>query len=279
MRFGVKLSLRNRAKAADPKPPKDEQPSQLFARLTQRGKPSEVVEFKPTPTESYPIRIQLLSMGEQEACKVAALQKCREKGIPVDGDLSSNELYQDAVALEVLRMSVRETELTDTGFYRPAFASADQIRANLTPDEVVQLFNLYTLTQARFGMSDQAIMVKENFEAWVRAIAEGADYFPLARLPLPILVEVISGMAKELVNIWDSPALNLLNTSESIPQKLDTENSLSIEAASDGSQITKAQAFKMVQKELQTKPIEQPPADPISKDEALEQAKKLKNKR
>jgi hypothetical protein len=261
--------------------PLNEKPDELFLRLLNREQASEVVDVRLTG-DVYRIRFRVLTYREQEACRTSARERLiTDKKLKSEDFTSTsgavNEIYQDAVATEVLfRALCREkmVELPDgSKKFSPLFQDLDQMISKLTPDEIVALFGTYTLVQEKHGPNDYAVWVKDNFDVWIKAVAEGAEYFPLAQLPLPILVETLVALAKNFTKhflLSDSDS-----TGESSPVISEQKNSSSIEGASNLSsglkQITKQEA-------LRQSLAEKANVDEFSIAEAIELAKKITNK-
>jgi hypothetical protein len=261
--------------------PSNEKPDELFLRLLNREQASEVVDVRLTG-DVYRIRFRVLTYREQEACRTSARERLiTDKKLKSEDFTSTsgavNEIYQDAVATEVLfRALCREkmVELPDgSKRFSPLFQDLDQMISKLTPDEIVALFNVYTLVQEKHGPNDYAVWVKDNFDVWIKAVAEGAEYFPLGQLPSPILVETLVALAKNFTKHF------LLSNSEdfgeSSPVNLVQKNSSSTEAASSLSsgskQITKQEA-------LRQSLAEKANVDEFSIADAIDLAKRITNK-
>jgi hypothetical protein len=231
-----------------------EKPDETFLRLLNRVQPSEVVEIR-LGGDVFRMRFRVLTYREQEACRTSARERLitGKKLKPEDFTSTSgavSEIYQDAVATEVLfRAICRETmvEMPDgTKKFSPLFQDIDQMIGTLSPDEIVILFNSYTLVQEKLGPNDYAIFVKDNFDTWIKAVAEGAEYYPLVQLPLPILVETLVALAKNFTTHFQFSDSD--SSGESSPATSEPVNSSSTEDAltssNDSKQISKTEALK-----------------------------------
>lgn len=261
--------------------PINEKPDELFLRLLNREQASEVVDIR-LSGDVFRIRFRVLTYREQEACRMSARERLIIGKKLKSEDFTStsgavNEIYQDAVATEVLFRALCRENMVDlpdgSKRFSPLFQDLDQMISVLTPDEIVLLFNTYTLVQEKHGPNDYALWVKDNFDVWVKAVAEGAEYFPLAQLPSPILVETLVALAKNFTKHFlfsDSD-----NTSESSHVKSVPENLSSTEVASSLSsglkQITKHEA-------LRQSLAEKANVEDFSITEAIELARKINNK-
>ena len=195
------MSLRNKLKSNNGGPPTVDQISRkgLFAELSKREMPSEVVDFRTQDGNIYKLRICVLRYEDHESCRVMAYNDLKEKYKEAE---IPNSVLQDSVALFILFKAIKEVEPTElpdgTKIYHHAFETVDQIRKVLTGDEVFQLFNLYELTQDKLNPNESTIWINDNFDKWINALAEGSVDF-LAALPLPFIANTMIEMARVLI--------------------------------------------------------------------------------
>jgi hypothetical protein len=188
-------------------PPEDMEPSELFLRLQQRPRPSDVVDY-PDPAMGK-LRIQVLTMSEQDTARLKAYEMIAKKLKPEDrGQAVIQEgVYADAVAREALCLAcvsvkpIREDAEIPT--YSRIFPDADSIARLLPSREVGALFHCYEMIQQRIGPVEREIMTKEEETAWILKLGRGAAAYPLVRLRWLQLVDLTTSMAERLCGLSD----------------------------------------------------------------------------
>lgn len=199
-------------------PPTDIPPSELWLELTAAPRPTELTDWPGKPGKK--IRIQVLRLEEHEACRLVAAQRLRDKKFN-PGELPG-EVYADAVAVEVLWRALVRPDPIDrpdgTSVYWPIAPNADALRAVLSADELVALFNKYLTTQHRLGPTERSVATAEEIDAWVHRLAEAEDEFPLASFTWPQLAELCFLLAQRVQSLserTESPSPSSPATSES----------------------------------------------------------------
>jgi len=207
-------------------PPNDVEPSELWRRLNETPKPSEVIDFPRKDANGKPlsrVRIQVLSMMEHDEARIKAHQWLKDKHISPEefGGPTIREVYGDAVARELLAMAcvaeepVKGTE--DNPRYARLFRSGKDMEA-LTADELTVLFTAYEMAQRKFGPFEGNLNSEQEISDWVKRLAEGASSFPLAQLSWHRLVELTTSLARRaycLSACLDSQCSNLPDTMKS----------------------------------------------------------------
>lgn len=182
-------------------PPTDITASELWLRLRERPRPSEVVTF---PNIGR-VRVRVLTMEEQDAARLAAHRVLKDTQRLTKDDLLTQILAEhagDAVAKELIaRACVGEKAINadyeQTGkppVYPVIFPDGASLNV-LTAAELSMLFGAFLLVQEKFGPTERTVRTPEERDAWVRRLAEGAGSYPLAQMPLPALAELTMSLA------------------------------------------------------------------------------------
>lgn len=188
-------------------PPEDLSPDELWARMQEVPRPSEVVDFpRKDPATGRPlskIRIQVLTETEHTRARIEGRKRIMEKyGVQSNqlDDSVMREVVSDACAREALKLaclSVKPISAPDAKTPRYAYMFPNDERLDaLTADELVALFNTYTLVQQRFGPFSQNLLSEEELNAWIRVLTEGARANFLAHKSLLQLAELATLLAR-----------------------------------------------------------------------------------
>jgi hypothetical protein len=193
----------------EPGPPKKVDASELFLKLMEAPRPSEVVDFPRLDRDGKPlfqIRIQVLRMDEHDQARIIAQQKLKARRI-ANEDLNSaaiKEVLGDAVAKELIAMAcltVDPMEGSDPPVYGRVFRDGEDV-GKLSADEVLVLFNAYQLVQHKYGPFERTITGPEDIDAWIKRLAEGGDAFPLSSLALPALADLTWSLAVRTYSLY-----------------------------------------------------------------------------
>ncbi len=210
-------------------PPKDIAPSELFLKLLECPRPTEVINYPrkdPATGEAIgKIRIQVLTQEEHDRARIAAHRTMKAQGFDKD-DLAGatmQEVLGDSVARELLAMAclmADGVELEDDKqTYGRVFRDAGDLK-KLGSDEIAVLFNAYMLVQAKYGPFESSVSSAADVDAWVTRLMEGGSSFLLLQLPLPALVELTWLLAQRVsgqLGSKESPTLSSDASSESSP--------------------------------------------------------------
>jgi hypothetical protein len=209
-------------------PPKDVPANELFLKLKERPRPSEVVDFPALDEPNKPgkIRIQVLSKEQQDRARIVAHDKLKKNAgkygvLKLDlTDMASPaiaEVLSDIAACEALQMACRSV-LPAPGYtegdpgcqYLYVFPDGDSVGSTLSADEVAYLFSAYQMVQHKYG-PHEAICSEQDVNDWVRRLTEGAASYPFLRLSSPQWAELLTMLAKRLYSLsgilepkWDS---------------------------------------------------------------------------
>jgi hypothetical protein len=173
-------------------PPKDVKPSELFRKLCEIPRPSEVVDFpRKDPETGEPVgkvRVQVLTMVQHDDARMKAYHWLKDQKKVNKEDLESTllqEVYGDRVAREVLAMCcLTENPIAGTveagkPKYGRLFRNAGDLDT-LSADELTVLFTTYEMVQNKYGPNAANIESDEELNAWIEVLSEGAATFPLA---------------------------------------------------------------------------------------------------
>lgn len=186
-------------------PPTDVEPSELWRKLSETPRPSDVVDFPRKDGKGDPIgkiRIQVLTQEQHDEARERGQKHLVEtKKIPLEQiktDLM-REVLGDAVAREVLALAcLTENPIpgTDPPRYGRVFPDGPSIGQKLSADEVGVLFTQYTMVQNRFGPYEGNVHNEDELNAWIKRLAEGASAYPLAALDLQALLGLCLSLAR-----------------------------------------------------------------------------------
>jgi len=198
------------------KPHTDIPASDLWQKLSETPRPTEVVDFPRADSRGNPIgkvRIQVLRMEEHDRARLTAQKKLRDNARALgferleSADMDSpgvREVLGDMTARELLAMAclsdVSMSEDASSPFYPRIFPSAEGLSKVLSADETAVLFSLFTIVTNKFGPFENNIEGDED--AWIRRLAEGGDAFPLVSLPWPQLVRLTSLLAGRISTLY-----------------------------------------------------------------------------
>lgn len=199
------------------KPPSDIPPSELWLKLSETPRPSEVVDFPRKDRNGKAIgkvRIQVLPSEEHDGARIRAQNRLKERARQLGfGNLSNDDLNAPGVREVLGDMTAREvlaiacvTEESYSGddatpFYPRMFPDPEAIGRTLSADELSVLFNLFVLTQNKYGPFEGNIDDEEQ-EAWIKRLEEGGAAYPLASVPWPQLVALTSSLAVKVSSLY-----------------------------------------------------------------------------
>ena len=150
------------------------------------------------------VRVRVLNQRDIDEARLRAHVWLKEKRRMKAEDMHTlgvREVLADATAREVLcRAIVMENPIEgteETGYPRYAriFTQAEQLE-DLTPDELVCLFNAYQLTQEKYGPYEGNLVDETEVSAWIERLAKGAALSPLALASSPQLARLSTSLAE-----------------------------------------------------------------------------------
>jgi hypothetical protein len=186
---------------ASPKKPEEQDASELWLALTALPRPHRVVPFpRNLPGTDIPVgevAIWPLTQEEHHLANAAAddhvkklLKDPQKKD---EANVGYDNLFANELAVQQLQRACRDPKNLE----RAAFPSPKDLRMRLTTDEVGVLYNHYLTTQCEVGPI-VAYMSEEEFEAWVRRLAEGGSSFFYSTLSWDLRNQLLHTMASRL---------------------------------------------------------------------------------
>lgn len=112
-------------------------------------------------------------------------------------NLGYNHSFANELAVQHLWRACRDPNNTE----KPAFPSPKAMSLKLTGDEIGVLYNSFLVVQSELGPIT-ATMSDEEYEAWVRRIAESGSADPFVSLSLDLQMTLVRSMACQLFDYW-----------------------------------------------------------------------------
>jgi hypothetical protein len=166
-------------------PPTDIPASELWAKLSGRKRPYELVDFPQKDANGKPIcqvAMRVLTQGEIIIAKAEATRFARkaikEKFDAVEHVAGYDQVFEDACATELIYLACRDAKNPENV---SAFPNAVAVRAQLSSDEMAILVKSYSMVQLRLGPI-QAYLSNEEYDAWIERLKVGGTELPLAYL-------------------------------------------------------------------------------------------------
>lgn len=214
--------------------PKEEVASHIWHLLTQVPRPSRKVPLpRKLPGTSEPIGevpIWPLTHGELIESNAAAEQRMRtlfkDENKKDEVNLGYQHSFANELAVQHLWRACRDPD----DLNKPAFPSPKAMSIQFTGDEIGVLYNHYLTVQSEVGPIT-AYMSDEEYEAWVRRIAEAGNSDPFDSLSWDLQRTLVVSMASQLASYWtdtssvgslldaDTPSFSPGRESESEPSE------------------------------------------------------------
>ncbi len=181
-------------------PPKDIEPSALFLKLTQ-SRPHKLVDLPRKGPDGEPIgQVAMWILTQEELIAVAAESERKTRkllGSDIPGKEQAktgyDDVYQNTAACELLFKACRDADDPT----KPAFRTPSEIQKAFSNDEIGVLQFAYLTVQSELGPIESQLS-DDEFEAWVRVLAEGASALPFAALSWGALTALALRMASQL---------------------------------------------------------------------------------
>lgn len=170
-------------------PPSDIGASELFLRLQELPRPTELVDFPANNADGTPVgqvAIRVLTQEENFICSAAAESFTRttlkaEAGGSIPGKDEAQQgyidIYRNAVGIELVLKFCRDAKDPN----KPVFYTKEQVRRTLSNDQIGVLINYYMITKTRLGPI-VADLSEAEMDAWLARLKEGGAAFPLGLL-------------------------------------------------------------------------------------------------
>lgn len=195
------------------RPPDDVEPSELFRKLCESPRPSDVIDFPRRDINGRSlakIRVQVVDVDQNDEARIKAHRWAKERKHLAGEDLRGetiSEVLGDRVARELLAMAcvsvepIPGSDQRKTGeVYARVFRSADDLRV-LYDDELRYLWTAQRLVQRRFGPYEGNLESEEDVTAWMKRLTEGASALPLAALDSHQLAELTTSLAERAYSL------------------------------------------------------------------------------
>ncbi len=182
-----------------PMPPKSVPETELWRKLSQRPRPSTVVDFPARRGEESPGKLALRVLTESEldycrgAAETVAKEFCGKEGKA--GDLGYEDVYRQELALQLICFAARDPADNDV----PIFPLPKHARQKLTTDELAQLVQSYHYFRAESGPLLYELTADE-MEAWIQVLVKGGSRVPLARCSGEALTDLVMFLVSKLGN-------------------------------------------------------------------------------
>ena len=177
-------------------PPKDIDPSDLWAQLATAPRPHEIVDYPRFREDGAPIGqvgIVVLTFEEQLACSRDAGKFTRsflkEKDLAPEAP-DYVEIYRSQAALEVLIRCCRKPNNID----HRMFPSLEELRRKATGDEIDVLLRQYLQVKAKYGPIISQ-MEEDQVDVWVERLAKAGSSLPLGLFSWDALAELTLRLA------------------------------------------------------------------------------------
>ncbi|MBX3208421.1 MAG: hypothetical protein KF764_25470 [Labilithrix sp.] len=195
-------------------PPENIDPSALWLQLSEMPRPRRVVDYPRTdPVTGKPIgRVVLQPLSGMEA-KSAAIEAGRRTTQAMktprkeDAAYDYDTVYSNESTYQILFRAVTREEAPGVGF----FPSPDHIAA-MPQEEIGALLRMYLTVKRELG-PDVQTMTADEMDAWLEVLARGGSAYPLARLDLEAIQDLVTHSARRLF-----PSLTVTTSSGSPPE-------------------------------------------------------------
>lgn len=184
--------------------PASEDASDLWLMLTQIPRPHRNVPLpRNLPGSKEPVGevpVWPLTHGELLESNAAADARVRAMFKEAKKDelnLGYNNSFANELAVQQLWRACRNPK----DLNRPAFPSPRAMSLQLTGDEIGVLYNHFLTVQSEIGPIT-ARMTDEEYESWVRRIAEGGKADPFDSLSWDLQRTLVVSMASQLASYW-----------------------------------------------------------------------------
>lgn len=176
-------------------PPKNANESATWVKFTQLPRPlSEPHVFRARGKDVGTLVFRVLSSAEYAGALVAAHTKSGEMlGADAHGTVAFEELYLEQKGVNLIALACRQPESPDF----PTFLTADDVRQNLTDDEIAVLLAAYAIFRRESGPIISEL-TGEELEAWFELVMKGASRFPLVRCSGDALADLVMYLASKL---------------------------------------------------------------------------------
>lgn len=186
-------------------PPEDIDASDLWLALTTLPRPHRIVPMpRNIPGTDQPVgELAMWPLSQEEHHESNAFAEATVKGLlkesakKDEANLGYQNLFANELAVQQLWRACRNPKNLE----RPAFPSPKAMRMRVTSDEIGVLYNHFLTTQVELGPIVTRLE-EDEYEAWVRRLAEGGQAFPFDSLSWDLRTILVRTMASQLVAYW-----------------------------------------------------------------------------
>jgi hypothetical protein len=182
----------------------DEEASDLWLALKVIPRPHRKVPFpRNLPGTKEPVgEVPIWPLTHGELLEANAAADARVKTLFKDGkkdelNLGYNNSFANELAVQQLWRACRNP----SDLQRPAFPSPKAMSLHMTSDEIGVLYNHFLTVQSEVGPIT-AYMSDEEYESWVRRIAEGGNADPFDSLSWDLQRTLVVALASQLYSFW-----------------------------------------------------------------------------
>lgn len=214
-------------------PPEDVDASDLWLALQTLPRPHRIVPMpRNLPGTDIPVgEIAMWPLSQEEHHESNAFAEAYVKTLMKDAakkdeaNFGYTSLFQNEIAVQHLWRACRDPKNLD----RPAFPSPKALRLKVTSDEVGVLYNHFLTTQVELGPI-VSTLDEDEYEAWVRRLAEGGKAFPFDSLSWDLRTTLVRSMASQLVDFWTATSSAGSPPDDATSKSEDTSSSESSES-------------------------------------------------
>ncbi len=186
-------------------PPEDVEASDLWIALTALPRPHRIVPMpRNMPGTNEPVgELAMWPLSQEEhhmsnaAAEETVKRMLKETPKKDDANFGYKNLFENEIAVQQLWRACRDPKNLE----RPAFPSPKALRLNVTADEIGVLYNHFLTTQVELGPIVTRLE-EDEFEAWVRRLADGGKSSPFDSLSWDLRTTLVRTMASRLVDSW-----------------------------------------------------------------------------
>lgn len=220
--------------------PKDEGGSQIWQLLTAIPRPTRKVPLPrnlPGTRETIgEIPVWPLTHGELIESNAAAEQRMRTLFKDENKKDELNLGYQHSFANELAVQHLWRACRDPNDIAKPAFPSPKAMSLQFTGDEIGVLYNHFLTVQAEIGPIT-SVMSDEEYEAWVRRIAESGSSDPFDSLSWDLQRTLVRSMAEQLASYWTDTSSASSQLDDDISMQSDESTSSPSESADSNSDV------------------------------------------
>ena len=175
--------------------------SDVFRMLTKQPRPNEVVDLPVTlaPDQKLPrVRLMLPRGGRvYDDARAFATEKMRE----LYGDKAQHPkldpLYLEWQGRYVVHEVFRTVKKPDLATEYPrVFHSPEAVKQVLDDNELSTAWMMFSQFKTKWAPFEDGAITEEEVTAWIGKIVEGADSYPLSRMPSLDLVQLTQSIAR-----------------------------------------------------------------------------------